>query len=358
MTSHPNLLPLEKFLQVSALNKHVFPAVCNDYFARYMQIKNYLDQNVYSYIHAGTSSEDGGVYTDHSIDHFNAVIKYLGKLINIDETNLSDPTNIFLTPYEVFVTLVSILLHDAGNIHGRQGHERQTLAVFRSMGDALCPDAFEANLIAKIAQAHGGKIINSLGNQTQDTISSLVEEDEYGGFKVRARLLAALVRFADEICEDRTRAANYLMKFGRLPKFSEIYHKYANSISSVDVDISSKRVALKIEVVLDDVLCQFGKGSSTEVEKVYLIDEINSRLEKMFKELCYCRNFMIEACPVNKIRANLYIYDHDMNIVESKTFELDQAGYPSDVYSFSLHHPDWNGLTLMSKYNVLEAEEK
>ena len=354
MTTHQSLLPLEKFLQINAVNKHSFPTICNDYFARYMQIKNYLDQHVYGLIHAGTSSEDGGVYTDHSIDHFNAVIKYLGKLINLNERNLSDFSQVILTPYEVFVALVSILLHDAGNVHGRKNHEKQTLGIFRNMGHALCPDTFEANLIAKIAQAHGGKIVNVLGNETPDTITSLVEEDEYGGYKVRARMLAALVRFADEICEDRTRAASYIMAFGNLPKHSEVYHKYASSISSVDVDVASKRIALKIEVFKKDILCKFGKGASDNIEETYLIDEINLRLEKMFKELCYCRNFMIEACSVNKIRANLFIYDEDMNIIENKTFELNQAGYPSEIYNFSSYHPDWNGYILMNKYKDVE----
>src|SRR5690606_19893057 len=106
------------------------------------------------------------------------------------------------------------------------------------------------------------------------------------------------------------------------------------SITSVDVDIASKRIAVKIEVFKKDILLKFGKGASTNPENAYLIDEINLRLEKMFKELCYCRNFMMEVCSINKIRAKLFIYDENMEIIERQLFELDQAGYPSEVYSF------------------------
>lgn len=350
MNHTDNLLPLEYYLKLHANKKHEFPTNTANYFDRYIQIKSYLGTNVYPHIGAGTSAEDGGVYTDHSIEHFNAVIKYLGKLLNIKEKELDEKTQIILTPYETFVALVSILLHDAGNIFGRVNHEKKPFKIFQSMGDAICPDNFEALLIAKIAEVHGGKIENQLGEKTNDTITSLKEDDNYAGQQIRPRLIAALVRFADEICEDRTRAVTYVQKFGTLPKFSEIYHKYAASISSVDVDIPSKRISLKIEVLINDIMRTFGKGTSENIEDIYLIDEINLRLEKMFKELSYCKNFMFEACQVNKIRAEIIIYNNEMQKIENKIFELDHTGYPSDTYTLSKHYPDWCGQLLVDKY--------
>ena len=151
-------------------------------------------------------------------------------------------------------------------------------------------------------------------------------------------MIAALVRFADEICEDRTRADKFLMSHDKLPKKSEIYHSYANAISSVDVDLKSKLVSIKYELNKNDVLQKKGKDEKEE----YLIDEIINRLEKMYCELLYCRAFMYEVVPINQIRATITIYDNG-EVLEDKGFELVEKGYPKRDFSFSQSYPEWSG---------------
>ncbi|MBL3619045.1 MAG: hypothetical protein JMN26_15105 [gamma proteobacterium endosymbiont of Lamellibrachia anaximandri] len=208
------------------------------------------------------------------------------------------------------------------------------------MGRALCPDNFEALPIAKIAEVHGGKALDEKGDATKDTIrnSNLDEESSYRAIRFRPRMIAALVRFADEICEDRSRAARFLMERNALPRKSEIYHYYANSITSVDVDLGSKCINIKYELTMDEIVNKKGKDGGEE----YLIDEINSRLEKMFCELCYCKAFMYEVVAVNKIRAVVKIYDGDSE-VRQEVFELAEDGYPSKMFSFEAVHPKWCG---------------
>ena len=127
-----------------------------------------------------------------------------------------------------------------------------------------------------------------------------------------------------------------------MPKFSEIFHQYAASISSVDVDFLSKRILIKYEIEEEDAKKKFGKGDSQNVEDVYLIDEINVRLEKMFHELIYCKNFMYEVCLLNKIRADITIYSDDKDEIQ-QSFELEQSGYPNENFSFSDTYPNWSG---------------
>ena len=73
---------------------------------------------IYPLIGAATSAEDQGIYTDHGPDHFDSVIRYAGKLLNLPVV-IEGNEKICISPYEVFILLVSILLHDAGNIYGR-----------------------------------------------------------------------------------------------------------------------------------------------------------------------------------------------------------------------------------------------
>ncbi|EHH1226311.1 hypothetical protein J7G27_002583 [Vibrio vulnificus] len=345
------LQPLEEWLKIKALETTCFPSGKNDYFDRYWQIKSYLAQHVYPYIAAGTSAEDGGVYTDHSLDHFNSVIRYAGELLGLEKESVSAESKINLKPYEVFITLVSILLHDAGNINGRRGHETQALKIFTGMGDALCPDQFEAAPIAKIARAHGGKV--RVGEkESKDTIESLrlKDKDSYHGITFRPKLIAALVRFADEICEDRSRAARFLLNNENLPTKSEVFHKYASSISSVDVDLADRSIKIKFEMFKEDVIRTFGKDNGSNHDNVFLIDEINERLEKMFCELHYCKKYMYELSHIHRIKVNIEIYDEDFEpLDECKAFVLEDLGYPNSSYSFEESHPDWCGSKICEK---------
>lgn len=362
MNLDPDALePMEAYLKSRAGQGKYFPAGKNGYFDRYWQIKTYLNENVYSWIGAGTSAEDQGVYTDHSIDHFHAVIRLAGKLIGLNEDIIKDSKNAKanLDPYEIYMALVSILLHDAGNINGRRGHEKRPLQIFINMGDALCPDHFEARIIAKIAEAHGGQAKDAQGNDTKDTIrnSGLADEDTYGSIRNRPKTIAALVRFADEVCEDRTRAAHFLLKDGSLPEKSQIFHKYADSISSVEVDRSSKRIRIKYELWEKDILVKFGKDDGNgNVIKQFLIDEINTRLEKMFCELLYCMAFMYDISNIREIRAEISIYDDTSAVLKNQVIELVQSGYPTSGFSFSTTYPEWAGSTVLSEIQALKAK--
>lgn len=350
MEAPVSLMPLEKWLNLTSGKAECFPSRKTDYFNRYQNIKSYLETEVYPHIGAATSAEDGGIYTDHSKEHFNAVIHYAGELLKIpSEPKVDD--EILINPYETFVLLVSILLHDAGNIFGRKGHEKYPAQIFIDMGIAVCPDRFEASKIGQIAKVHGGKKILDSGIETKDTIgeSQLKDSEDYGGVYVRQRLIAGVVRFADEICEDRSRAVRFLLDRGALPRWSEAYHHYAAGISSVSVDHGGKCVNLLFELDKSNLLKTVGKGSSEKTEEVYLIDEVFSRLEKMFLELVYCRRFISEVIKINKIRATVKIYDEEMELVRDKTFELKEIGYPTSSMVLAEMHKSWCGLMLKSE---------
>ena len=354
-----NLLPLERWFQVQSSNGNCFPHGDIKYFDRYKGIKDYLAKEVYPFIGAATSAEDQGVYTDHGPKHFDAVIRYAGKLLGLP-VKTSGNDKICIEPYEAFVLLVSILLHDAGNIYGRSGHEKRPLNIYKDMGSSLCPDVFEAKIIAHIAAAHGGEVKLSDGSYSKDTISneSLYDNEPIHDIPVRQRFIAALVRFSDEICEDRSRAARFMLKEELLPKHSQVFHAYAHSISSVGVDHESKSISLKIELTKDHVTKQYGKGSKSSIEEVFLIDEIFSRLEKMYRELLYCRRFMYEYIYLQYIRATIKIYDDDdegeMDLLKEETFELKEEGYPSITESLLANHPEWKGCMLKKEMDSRE----
>lgn len=360
-----SLEPIEVWFKKHQVDTNAFPHGSNCYFDKYWRIKQYLAEHVYSFISAGTSSEDGGIYTDHSIDHFNYVIRYAGKLLGLNDSyNGTQDIDVGLSPYEVFIMLVSILLHDAGNIEGRKGHEKHPQKILQDDLATEIPDRFEAKPIADIAQAHGGKIIDSSGIESKDTFSPLKSEDTYAGKSYRPKLIASIVRFSDEICEDRSRASRYHINKNILPVKSEVYHQYASAITSVDVDLKSKWISMKFELVKSNVMRKFGKDVGAEnPARCFLVDEINERLEKMYCELLYCKSHMIEVVHINQIRANVSIYDVDEydclgEVLYSKTFELKEEGYPTSNFSFRRMHPDWSGLAIKKMVSQVAKDKK
>ena len=199
-------LPLEKAFFKSASDKSKFPRLTVDYAELYRGLLGHLRANIYKDIDAALAANSAipGFYTAHNSEHFDEVVRYAGDLLGVE----TGDEKVGLKPYELYMLLVAIRIHDAGNIHGREEHEKKCFSVLRNCGAASGDDDSEKKVIANIAQAHGGKT----NRGDKDTIGDLEAVIHSANSWIRARLIASIVRFADEICEIRSRAANYLLE--------------------------------------------------------------------------------------------------------------------------------------------------
>ena len=346
--SKSHLFPLERTLQVRSQNRNECPDHREDLFERYQQILSYLEKEVYPNIDAGLSalSTESGFYTLHDKHHFDEVVRYAGELLGCNDKNTE--TFDLLTAYEIFVLLVAIRIHDAGNMYGRERHEKRAYQILIKMGDATGSDRTEKTFIADIARAHGGKTLN--GNK--DTIGQLKPKIPYHSLEIRAQLIAAVVRFADEICETQSRAARILLEDDALPEQSQIFHKYASRIQSVRVIPTESallnnyagrgcplEVAIDFNLQIEDCYRKWNKTENGNIIKIYLIDEIISRLDKMSRERQYCAKFMREVSNVVQIKAVVSIWKEftedgipDSRLIWERKFISDPEGYPSTKY--------------------------
>jgi hypothetical protein len=353
-----HLLPLEGLLRLYQRGHNQrFPVPGIDYFRRYQQAKEWLANNVYKYIGAMTSAKEGAesVFTDHGIDHFDRVIKYAGALLDlrpestVAKTETGGDAYKKLDPYEVFLLLMAILLHDAGNAYGRQGHEKRAFRLLGEMGANLVNDNFERRLIADLAEVHGGS--NERGGK--DTIGAKQWKDKmhYLDTDYRPKLIAAIVRFADEVCEDRTRTPNFLLGQGVLPSASRPYHYYAEAICSSRVDTRDKSILLSYQIPFDRLFLNKG-GDDGEEET--LVDVIVQRLAKMDKERRYCDRYMSELVQIRRIRANLAIVNEDYEADLEANFVIQDEGYPGEdcdyLARFRREHEDWCPHKLSERY--------
>ncbi|OIQ84250.1 hypothetical protein GALL_339410 [mine drainage metagenome] len=319
------LLPLEKVFVRNAAEKSKFPRQTVDYAAMYLGLLNHLRANIYKDIDAALAANSAtpGLYTAHNAEHFDEVVHYAGSLLGVE----TGDENVSLEPYEIYILLVAIRIHDAGNIHGREDHEKKCFSILRNCGAASGDDDSEKKVIALIAQAHGGK--TTAGNK--DTISELKDKEPLGKFFIRSRLIASIVRFADEICESRSRAANYLLTYGSIPTHSELFHKYAAAISANVVSHKDRRLTLVYKVKLDDTSRPWGCAITGSKTESYLIDEILERLEKMDRERRYCNRFSRDIYTIDSIRATIDVIDNNVETIKTIAVpELYDSGYPDD----------------------------
>ena len=130
----------------------------------------------------------------------------------------------------------------------------------------------------QVARAHGGKTATG----SRDTIGDLPESTHLFGKEVRPRLLAAVLRFADELSDGRERASRFFVANNDVPMLSKIHHAYSHALTSSL--IKGQELLLNYELTLatiDDDF-QITKGGGRR----FLLDESSFVPRKCIKRGC------------------------------------------------------------------------
>jgi len=343
-----NWLPLEKKLEEFAksrrdefANQHV------DYWDRYKAMLASLRLYVYPNINAGLSclSKTPGFYTDHGGNHFDEVVRYAGFLL--DNTFVQPDSS--LRPYELYLLLCAIRVHDAGNIDGREDHDKRAFSILQEYGGDIQKDAPEHRLIGDIAQAHGGLTFDK---KDKDTIGALLDETLVGGADVRPQLIAAIVRFADEICEHRSRATIHHIKAGTLPDESKLFQLYAASISGAKPDRRNKSFKLRFgfDTALFAVKYLTPKDETGNQQQKYLIDDVLDRIDKLNHERVYCNRFLLPQMQTDRLEIVMEFSKtisvagtNQQVICDKRNLNVRDKGYPTVSQDWKKDVPDVNG---------------
>lgn len=284
------------------------------------EINKLPDENDRNQRFSSLFAEDPIVYLNrHDASHI-AMVQ--SKALNI----LQCFTNVELTPYEVYILLCASVVHDIGNITGRKGHEKKIRHILDTECASILPDSIERTVISRIARAHGGG--------TVDTISYLEDRTLVYNFPVRERILAAILRFADELADDYTRADHSGLKNDVISSASKIYHMYSSCLHTVD--LSKNQVNDSYEVTLafsfdTDIACTLYGAPG---RKKYLLDEIYDRTIKMERERRYCIRYLRPYCQLERIKVEIRITDTQDEFITYKiNYTLEEKGYPAIPYT-------------------------
>lgn len=286
-----------------------------DFYSPYKTLKDYLVREVHSQVTIGANLKDPDILiNDHGHDHVDTVIERATSMVCSETCELS--------PLEVFMLLVAIQLHDVGNIFGRYEHELNVDGIILEADKLVGRDNVDRQIIRNIAQAHGGEI-RGIGKK-KDTIGALLEKEPLLDGDVRQRAIAGILRFADELADDKRRAFTTLLHENKVPKKSEVFHAYAACLDAVKIDHKEKCIELIFRIPKDYMLRKFGKMSG----EIYLLDEIYNRVVKMHLERIYCMRFCRGLIEINKIFVYIKFFDKYLEVFKPITFEVYESGYP------------------------------
>lgn len=253
---------------------------------------------------------------DHGPQHMEKVIERANAIIS---NFSSDP----LSEFEVFLLLAAIQIHDIGNVLGRAGHEKKLGDIFDSSCSSVVPDVPERRVIKNIAMAHGGK-----SQRGKDTISLLSPCETIFNAPVRTRLLAAILRFSDELADDSSRANRAAIDLGILGTNSKIYHDYSKALHTVNIvkdeDNKGFKISLVFELLTESLATIYLVGGNEK----YLIDEIYDRTLKMEIERRYCMKFMYPYISIGKIDVSINIYAITSEKIRTISYTLEDVSYP------------------------------
>jgi hypothetical protein len=299
---------------LKAQNSQSFPGDGKvNYPQRYQQVADWLNQNIHPHVEKGMLLLEGGFLTDHGPNHIKTVIRRASQLVVAPNGKMS--------PYEAYLFLMASHFHDVGNLYGRKGHESRLAEITAEMGKLIGNDSAEIRGLQLIARAHGGKF-----NGDPDTISQLPAIETVLGERVHMQRLAALLRFADELSDDKDRAARVLLHMGKIPRSSEVFHAYAANLHSVIVEPTSHTVELHFTLDKQSALRKFGKLNKS----VLLLNEIYERTVKTHVERLYCKRFMHEIVRIDSIAVAIKVFlkDEHLGPVEEIKYRLEERGYP------------------------------
>jgi hypothetical protein len=302
-------------------DKSIFPSG-KDYVSHYKIFKEFLDKEIHPEIKPVMSREEPMMYlNDHSERHVAMVIEKASYLLS----GLSERNE--LTPYETFIILTAIQIHDAGHIinASRENHAVDTAKLIQELDKN---SALERKLIFDIAKAHSGK---------NDLIGILSQESIISETTVRTKLLAAVLRFADELADGKDRASNYLLEIDKIPDESKIYHTFSSCLDTFRVDIQRHEVCMSFCINKTQATTLFKKTKKDKntgksiTENTFLINEIYERTLKTFNESLYYNRFVPEEIRINSINVKIFFLEReDVDyFFDTIEYRIEEIGYPS-----------------------------
>lgn len=304
------------------------------FWHKFSLMSEYLEREYYPWIQAKCP-----YYTDHGKVHIESVIQSASLLLN---QRLSQEKDFHLSSLDIFIILTAILWHDAGMVYGRSGHEGQFVRVIDEIKEVCLSDVTIYRIVTEIVKSHSGQEGLKIPKREEDcTGPSLAPCTIY------PKSLAALIRFADEISENRSRISAALLS--NVPEDQQIFWEYANCVTAARPDPERHRVVISLEIPYDKAIKYYKCKEFTDLagnsDKISLIEYIVRRIEKMNNERAYCAPHFSRYAWIGEVCVRFKIINGipDMDEFEMEKIFGEDSKIPSiEIFErFFEENPEW-----------------
>lgn len=298
-----------------------------DYVAYYSTLKSKLTP-IQKQVTQGADKKDGTSLTWHDQSHIDNVVEQASNLLKYT-------TSHDLSPFESFILLTAIQIHDVMNSDGRASHENKSTDILGILDLGGLIDSVTKRTIKDIVACHSGSFTKGI-TEEKDKIGFLLQpEYSLKGEKIKIQFIASILRLADEYSDNEYRAMSFLLEMKKIEELSEVHHMYAHCLHSVNIKKDTGIVEFDFHVQVGDALkmfSKFNKGKQS-VENVYLIDEIFERTLKSHYETIYCMRYLRPYISITKLSIKIEIEVADMQQRLRTTYELVEKGYPTEMHN-------------------------
>ncbi len=286
------------------------PLGYDNYTHCFFAIEKYMNDAIHIHVVTGAAGAGSGMLNDHGPGHISMVQERAAALLGEKVQELKG--------YELFILLLAIHFHDVGNIYGRDAHEEKIEEILDHLGDRLPLDSPVKRLVTEIAVAHGGNY-----NGDKDTLAYVSEREYIDGISIRAALLASLLRFADEMADDKTRTSALLLEMDAIPKENMAFHEYSRCLEPPVIEGDTVRL-------IYNILSSLVHNKVTKLnEDVFIYDEILSRIQKSLCELDYCKRYSEGFIRISALSIEInVISENGMKKLFHDSFRVRITGYP------------------------------
>jgi hypothetical protein len=299
-----------------------------DFHHRYEAMKSYLKREYYPWIQANCP-----FFTDHGEQHIRSVIRAASNMLEPNLSNRrakSGDQSGDLSDLDIFLLLAGILWHDVGNVYGRTDHAKRIAEMTDEIKKLGFPTPAVHRLVNEISTAHAGQ--SGLSGPKREEDCATVNRT----YTVYPRALAAIVRFADEVSEDRTRISSALLD--SIPEKNQVYWQYAHCVAASRPDPTRKRVVLTIELDKSKAKQKYSCtdfGHRSKDGRISLIEYVVSRLEKMNNERAYCAAKFSRYMDVDELTCRFAMFADGARLGDGELdfgvgdYGMNREGYPS-----------------------------
>lgn len=307
------------------------------YYTHYKFIRNKLVDEIFPNIPV----QEPGL-TDHTSKHIQNVMG--NAFIILDKGNIKG-----LTGWDWYFLGMTILFHDVGNVFDRDEHYKYE-TITKIYDEFLHKDANykrERYQVATAAEAHSG-FGRDGSKDTMKNINSIGDID--GGYPIKLRDVAVILRLADELAEGPQRTSYFMQKNHLLPKNSIKFHEYASQ-TSVFIDKPHERIALTYDLNIESKSEKNLQKLKSQLEYIY------GRVHKLDQERKYARHYSLFCEKFKKTTVAINITVNNKRVIELNNCTLDDLTIPGedDYKSLEKRYDDYQVVNIINKISNSNA---